>query len=197
MYRCFDCLSEPLFCAKCCRNDHWRLPFHKISKWNRDFFEDTSMTRLGLEIYLGHEGLPCLVLGNMQEWEDTNEPIYELPNDLTTITELPIWNGRDCTTVVDKSGVHSLVIRFCQCPNSCTPDKQLFEAGMFLASFTQPKTAFTFPVLDGFLLDNLECGTSALNYYSKLRRMTSSIFPHLVPVRVAMGVCLSIKLKFL
>ncbi|KAG2341717.1 hypothetical protein BDR05DRAFT_949541 [Suillus weaverae] len=117
----------------------------------------------------------------MHEWEDTDEPIYKLPDDLTAITELPIWNGKDCTTIVDKSGVHSLLIRFCQCPNSCTPDKQLFKAGMFLASFTRPKTAFTFPVLDGFLLDNLECGTSALNYYNKLRQMTSSIFPHLVP----------------
>ncbi|KAG1766493.1 hypothetical protein EV702DRAFT_1204105 [Suillus placidus] len=39
---------------------------------------------------------------------------------------------------------------------------------LFLASFTLPKTAFTFAVLDDFLLDNLECGTSAMNYYSKL-----------------------------
>jgi hypothetical protein len=54
--------------------------------------------------------------------------------------------------------------------------------GMFPASFNRPKTAFTFAVLDDFLLDNLECGTSAMNYYSKLRRMTSSVFPHLVPV---------------
>ncbi|KAG1717571.1 hypothetical protein EDB19DRAFT_1653013, partial [Suillus lakei] len=34
-----------------------------------------------------------------------------------------------------------------------------------------------------FLLDNLECGTSAMNYYNKLRRMTTSVFPHLVPDR--------------
>ncbi|KAG2052608.1 hypothetical protein BDR06DRAFT_983114 [Suillus hirtellus] len=75
------------------------------------------------------------------------------------------------------------MIRFCQCLNACTPDKQLFEMAMFPASFTRPKTVFTFPVLDGFTLDNLECGTSAMNYYSELRRMTSSIFPHLVPDR--------------
>jgi hypothetical protein len=41
---------------------------------------------------------------------------------------------------------------------------------------------FTFRVLNDFLIDNLECSTSAMNYYSKLRRMTSSMFPHLVPV---------------
>ncbi|KAG2054016.1 hypothetical protein BDR06DRAFT_982556 [Suillus hirtellus] len=80
--------------------------------------------------------------------------------------------------MVDKSGVHSLIIRYCKCPNACTLDKQLFAIGMFPACFSQPKSAFTSSVLDGFLLNNLECGTSAMNYYSKLRRMTSSIFPH-------------------
>ncbi|KAG1723626.1 hypothetical protein EDB19DRAFT_1645171, partial [Suillus lakei] len=55
--------------------------------------------------------------------------------------------------------------------------------GFFPASFNRPKTVFTFRVLGDFLLDNLECGTLALNYYSKLRRMTSSMFPHLVPDR--------------
>jgi hypothetical protein len=59
---------------------------------------------------------------------------------------------------------------------------QLFQAGLFPASFTRPKTAFTFAVLDDFLLDNLECGTSAMNYYSKIHRLTSSIFPLMVPV---------------
>ncbi|KAG2096761.1 uncharacterized protein F5147DRAFT_656558 [Suillus discolor] len=44
------------------------------------------------------------------------------------------------------------------------------------------KSAFTFDILNDFLLDNLECGTSAMNYYSKLRRMTMAVFPHLVPV---------------
>ncbi|KAI6146186.1 hypothetical protein BKA82DRAFT_165012 [Pisolithus tinctorius] len=46
--------------------------------------------------------------------------------------------------------------------------------------FEKPSTAFTFAVLDDFLRDNLECGTSGMNYYSKI---TSSVFPHLVPDR--------------
>ncbi|KAG2129240.1 uncharacterized protein EDB93DRAFT_1243435 [Suillus bovinus] len=65
--------------------------------------------------------------------------------------------------IVDKSGVHHLEVRCCDCSNTMSPDIQI--------------------VLDNFLLDNLECGTSAMNYYSKLRRMTSSMFPHLVPDR--------------
>ncbi|KAG2109222.1 hypothetical protein DEU56DRAFT_750018 [Suillus clintonianus] len=85
--------------------------------------------------------------------------------------------------VVDTSGLHSLTIRLCQCPGAPSADMQLFEIGLFPASFISPKTVFTFAVLDDFLLDNLECGTSAMNYYSKLRRVTSSVFPHLVPDR--------------
>ncbi|KAG1734387.1 uncharacterized protein EDB91DRAFT_1031141, partial [Suillus paluster] len=71
----------------------------------------------------------------------------------------------------------------CDCPNAMSPDIQMFRHGFFPASFNKLKTMFTFRVLDDFLLDNLECGTSAMKYYSKLRQMTSSVFPHLVPDR--------------
>ncbi|KAG2115292.1 uncharacterized protein F5147DRAFT_569296 [Suillus discolor] len=90
-------------------------------------------------------------------------------------------NDPRMTMVVDTSGLHSMMIRFCQCAGALSPDMQLFETSLFPASFTSPKIAFTFAVLDNFLLDNHECGTSAMNYYSKLRRITSSVFPHLVP----------------
>ncbi|KIK36420.1 hypothetical protein CY34DRAFT_94434, partial [Suillus luteus UH-Slu-Lm8-n1] len=51
----------------------------------------------------------------------------------------------------------------------------------FPTSFNRSKTMFTFRVLNDFLLDNLECGTLAINYYSKLWQMTSGMFLHLVP----------------
>ncbi|KAG1734787.1 hypothetical protein EDB19DRAFT_1896380 [Suillus lakei] len=70
--------------------------------------------------------------------------------------------------IVDKSGVHRLEVRCCDCPNAMSPDIHMFRHGFFPASFNRPKTVFTFRVLDYFLLDNLECGTSVLNYYSKL-----------------------------
>ncbi|KAG1882030.1 hypothetical protein C8R48DRAFT_767001 [Suillus tomentosus] len=136
-----------------------------------------------MEFHLGHSGLPCPCLKDIHEWEDLEEPTCELSSDYSAIPELPFLHAKECTTVIDKSGVHSLLIRYCKCPNAASPDRQLFAMGMFPASFSRPKSAFTFSVLDSFLLDNLECGTSAMNYYSKLRRMTSSTFPHLVPDR--------------
>ncbi|KAG2070121.1 hypothetical protein BDR04DRAFT_1128629 [Suillus decipiens] len=119
------------------------MPFHRISQWTGEFFEDTSLTKIRLEIHLG-------------PW-------------------VPLVNDPWMMTVVDTLGLHSLMIRFCQCANSLSPDMQLLKTGLFPASFTLLKTAFTFVVLDDFLLDNLECGTSVMNYYSKLRRITSSM----------------------
>ncbi|KAI5998973.1 hypothetical protein F5J12DRAFT_784815 [Pisolithus orientalis] len=58
---------------------------------------------------------------------------------------------------------------------------RMLPAILFLATSKAPRMAFTFQVLDDFIRDNVECGTSAMNYYSKLQRVTSSTFPHLVP----------------
>ncbi|KAG2116993.1 uncharacterized protein F5147DRAFT_768380 [Suillus discolor] len=153
------------------------MPFHRISQWTGGFFEGTSLTKIGLEVHLGHAGKPCP--GLTDEWCDTDDE----GDQLTEGPWIPLVNDSRTTTVVDTSGLHSMMISFCQCAGALSPDMQLFETGLFPASFTSPKTAFTFAVLDNFLLDNLECGTSAMNYYSKLRRITSSVFPHLVPDR--------------
>ncbi|KAG1873904.1 hypothetical protein F4604DRAFT_1925476 [Suillus subluteus] len=153
------------------------MPFHRISQWTGGFFEDTSLTKIGLEIHLGHQGKPCPEVTD--DWYNTDDE----GDNFAEGQWVPLVNDPRTTTVVDTSGVHSLMIRFCRCASALGPDMQLFEIGLFPASFTSPKTAFTFAVLDDFLLDNLECGTSAMNYYSKLRRITSSVFPHLVPDR--------------
>ncbi|KAI6139402.1 hypothetical protein BKA82DRAFT_4020163 [Pisolithus tinctorius] len=60
---------------------------------------------------------------------------------------------------------------------------QLMQAGMFPATTKATRTAFTFQVLDDFVQDNVECGTSVMNFYSKLCCITSNAFPHLVPDR--------------
>ncbi|KAG1850665.1 hypothetical protein F4604DRAFT_1934338 [Suillus subluteus] len=148
-----------------------------ISQWTGGFFEDTSLTKIGLEIHLGHQGKPCPEVTD--DWYDTDDE----GDNFAEGQWVPLVNDPRTTTVVDTSGLHSLMIRFCRCASALGPNMQLFEIGLFPASFTSPKTAFTFAVLDDFLLDNLECGTSAMNYYSKLRRITSSVFPHLVPDR--------------
>lgn len=89
--------------------------------------------------------------------------------------------------IVDVSGVHELPVVFCSCPGAETHDVQLLEMGFYPATAKRPKTAFTFRVLDDFLLTNKECKTAAMNYYNKLRRVTNDLFPHTVPVSLAWG----------
>jgi hypothetical protein len=58
------------------------------------------------------------------------------------------------------------------------------RAGLFPAMFHNPKTAFTFQVLEEFHLDNLECKTTPSQFFSCLQRLTNEEFPNTVPVRV-------------
>ena len=59
---------------------------------------------------------------------------------------------------------------------------QLLRCRLFPSTTMKPQTAFTFDVLDQFLMDELECKTSASSFYSKLRRLTNSTFPDSLPV---------------
>ncbi|KAI5983742.1 hypothetical protein EDC04DRAFT_2547999, partial [Pisolithus marmoratus] len=63
----------------------------------------------------------------------------------------------------------------CQCLNAESYHMQLFNSKLCPSTFTRPSTVFTFAVLDDFLRDNVECGTSGRNYYNKLHQMTSSV----------------------
>ncbi|KAG1837242.1 hypothetical protein C8R48DRAFT_580563, partial [Suillus tomentosus] len=184
VYKCQDCLGEPLYCTGCCRSQHRSNPFHWISQWNGRFFERSCLAHVGLIIYLGHDGKQCPAVTD--QWnlfeEDEPEDLLE-PEDLPFVSGPEFQPKENTMVIVDKSGVHRLEVRCCECPNAMSPDIQMFRHRFFPASFNRPKTVFTFRVLNDFLLDSLECGTSAMNYYSKLRRMTSSMFPHLVPDR--------------
>jgi hypothetical protein len=52
--------------------------------------------------------------------------------------------------------------------------------GLFATSFERIQTVFTFEVLKDFRLSNLECKTTAYQYYQKLRRLTCPEFPKAV-----------------
>jgi hypothetical protein len=91
-------------------------------------------------------------------------------------------DGNRIITIIDRSGIHEIGIRWCCCPNAPEHDMQLMAAGLFPATFRNPKTAFTFRVLEEFHLDNLECKTTPSQFFSRLRRLTSDEFPNTVPV---------------
>ena len=91
-------------------------------------------------------------------------------------------DGSPVITVIDRSGVHEIGVRWCCCLDAPERDMQMMTAGLFPATFRNPKTAFTFRVLEEFHLDNLECKTTPSQFISRLRRLTSDEFPNTVPV---------------
>jgi hypothetical protein len=101
-------------------------------------------------------------------------------------------SGNPLFTVVDRSGIFDMEIIFCICSKIDKPtepllstEEQLLQSGLFPATFKQIETLFTFSVLEDFHIDNLECKTTAQQFYSKLQSMTSKMFPNGVPVSVS------------
>ncbi|KAF8262716.1 hypothetical protein EI94DRAFT_1704553 [Lactarius quietus] len=84
-------------------------------------------------------------------------------------------------TIVDQNGVFEHEVVFCVCSKDDVKDELLLHSRLFPATFKSIKTVFAFSVLDDFLRDNLECKTTAQQYYSKLQSTTSKMFPNLVP----------------
>ena len=110
---------------------------------------------MGLTVYFGHDGECC-----------------------------PRSSAATKLTVVDITGVHSLRICWCRCQLREDP-LQLLSARLYPASMSCPRTAFTFRLLDDFLLSNKISGCPAQSYYDRVRRLTDSAFPNKVPVRVS------------
>jgi hypothetical protein len=91
-------------------------------------------------------------------------------------------SGNLLITAVHNTGVFDLEILYCICPNASDRGEQLLQAQMFPSSIKNIETVFTSSVLDDFLVDNLECKTTAQQYFSKLRSITNRMFPDNVPV---------------
>lgn len=127
------------------------------------------------------------IIDNEGNERDEEGPFADEQIDGADKDEIPphlrIPAGSDYITIVDVSGIHFRKLRFCVCEGSKPFHIQLLHGNLFPSTIESPRTVFTFAVLDDFIRDNLECGTSAHNYYQKLRRITSNACPHLVVVR--------------
>ncbi|KAG2057847.1 hypothetical protein BDR06DRAFT_877301, partial [Suillus hirtellus] len=140
----------------------------------------------GYIIHLGHGGHPCpnlLRQSNPSPWSDLGvmEDMFgHGEGDTIYDTQLGLSN----LVIVHSTGVYSHCVSWCQCPGA---DKDrylhLLKARLFPASITCPQSAFTFDVLDHFLIDALECKTSAMSFYQKLRCFTNNAFPHKISDR--------------
>ena len=190
------CLGQPVECLDCCRKSHEQHPFHRVERWTGEYYTPAWLNQVGVIIHLGHNGHPCpeitsdiagpndMNIDNPDDWEDSDTE-EETPL-LTHISDPPrsVPSTKEVTMmcIVDRSGVHDIPVHWCRCPNHHSDERQLLAMGLFPSTYLVIKTAFTFQVLDDFRMDNLECKTSALNFYNKLRRITSNAFPDSVKV---------------
>jgi hypothetical protein len=60
VWRCLDCSNKNPTCVLCCRESHKQYLFHRIEKWNGRFYQKGALWQVGVKIFLGHNGEPCL-----------------------------------------------------------------------------------------------------------------------------------------
>ena len=194
-FRCKECFSQALLCRSCCFSIHRNMPLHHIEKWTGQFFDATSLNQEGFTLFLGHGGEPCPANHTGRDRQENQPGSSDEDGGEGENDGIPLagWEKQDrrCLVIIDTSGVHQLHISWCQCENAAEPHIQLLRSRFFPASIKRPSTAFTFSLLDYFHIDSVECKTSALSFFSKLRRLTNSSNPHSVPVCLKMfcGLC--------
>ena len=139
------------------------------------------------KLHLGHDSRPCLagIHPGTNGWHDTGPALDDDWVDVDEESIPPHLRSpahSDYIVVFDITGMHFITVNYCNCIGSKPTYLQLLGNKLFPATLQQTKTAFTFNVLDDFIRDNLECVTSGSNYFSKLCRITSNVFLHIVPV---------------
>lgn len=194
-WRCNDCFRSPVLCTGCLSSSHTLLPFHRVARWTEEHqhYQASTLAFAGVKVLLEHEG-ECRWGTLAADRVAALQPaVISLPGDPGEFPSSRAQEGHlpagrlieQDLCVVDTSGVHQ--VRFCPCLCDEAPEVaiQLLRAGLYPASVKRPQSAFTFQVLDDFLLENKECKTAAMAYFSKLRRTTNPVFPDQVPVSVS------------
>ena len=195
-YRCRDCFGSCLWCGACCVSAHAHVPFHRVEMWNGNFFERSDLLTHRLTIDLCHYPDECPSIPPNTETPMVFDPDFsdeadEFADEYLADRHQHSGPSGSATTsgyrskliIVSSTGIFQRWIRWCHCATSSDQYVQLLlRAKLFPASFKNPKTAFTFEVLDHFRLDALECNTAAMNFMSKIRRITNEAFPSRVPV---------------
>ncbi|KIM58446.1 hypothetical protein SCLCIDRAFT_81591, partial [Scleroderma citrinum Foug A] len=159
--QCLSCQTNYTWCGPCAVKSHIHNPFHQIQKWTGRFYDDITLHDLGYVFNLGHNGAPC-------------------PNNMAE-------HGGDwfCDqfTIVHSTGIFIHRLRWCRCNDASLEDQhlQLLQSHIFPSTVTKPQTGFTFDVLEHFLINSLECKTSARSFYQKLCQFSNNAFPDSLP----------------
>ncbi|KAF8594241.1 hypothetical protein BDV93DRAFT_416776, partial [Ceratobasidium sp. AG-I] len=152
-YRCKTCLDPSPRCKHCTVSSHRQSPTHHISKWNGDFWVESSLAELDLVLHLGHPGRPPI---SASACDDSN-PIYSL-------------------VVGDLHGFSNVKFTFCSHGKS-TRATQLLAAGIMPCTNDQPQSAFTLSMLNHLSVFTTTGKCSGYKYWSVIKRLTKTGFP--------------------
>lgn len=59
IWRCRECVGGDILCVLCLWNEHRKLLFHRVKRWNGRYFATGTLWQIGLKLYTGHMGRPC------------------------------------------------------------------------------------------------------------------------------------------
>ncbi|KAF7974955.1 hypothetical protein HWV62_10677 [Athelia sp. TMB] len=156
LYRCKECTHGSMWCQKCLVERHVDNPLHIVQKWNRSFFERTTLRALGLRVQLGHAAghfCPSFKVGNKD------------------------------FVVIHTNGIHSIHLEFCRC-RSVPRHVQLLRAGWFPATPLKPQTCATMEVLRQFHTLHLQGKVTGYSFYRSLEYLTDGTGLYTVPERL-------------
>ncbi|KAL5512685.1 hypothetical protein ACEPAG_2951 [Sanghuangporus baumii] len=149
-YRCYDCARVDVVCDLCLMERHRICPFHHAEKWTGDCFQRIDLSALGFVFYLGHRGLPC-------------------PSTRS--------HNAHGITVCHTNGFHFTKVSYCVCAGKSEEAIQLVKNGLFPASRSHPRTAFSHAVLRAFHIDTIVSKKSGYDYMEMLRKLTNNYVP--------------------
>ena len=190
-HRCQDCFGTNLWCDSCCVSTHANVPFHRVQVWNGQFFEQLDLLLHHLTLDLLHYPDNCSSSPHLKESRTiSNLDLSDHGSDSSYNHETQEGSDRKACfrlqsnlTIVSSTGIFKRSVRWCNCARSSDQYVQLLlHAKLFLASFKMLQTVFTFEVLDHFQIGALECTMAAMNFMSKIQRITNEAFPSHVPV---------------
>ena len=152
LYRCHDCfLCQPVCELEMLRR-HASLPFHDIQRWSAcmGYWEAASLCELGLVVNVGHAGARCPFV---QEGAKPRR-----------------------MTAVHGNGIGQLAVLFCAC-DSKAEAFQLIEAGLWPASWTQPRTVYDIHLMEQFRLLSVIAHTNPYDFFNMLAWRTDPLLP--------------------
>jgi len=133
--------------------------------WTGQFYDNITLRDLGYVLNLGHNGHSC-------------------PNNMEESGGNWFCNH---FTIIHSTGIFVHWLNWCNDEKVKDQHLQLLRFGIFPSTVIKPQSAFTFDVLDHFLIDALECKTSARSFYQKLHWLYA--FPDSLPVSLSTTPC--------